>query len=455
MSTPVFSFRAVVLISQTDCAKYSTHEPSLFDDDSWYWFHETQRAMVRGRCVSFQISWDPVLLCDVQTVIRCALRIFEELRCKSSLIFDNAVFTRRTPMGDVMDTIAFSEVSKLRGLWYSISKLDELARDNMNLNTPYSPEDFWIVRDAFSQHHATMNLVCDFVAFDNIFIDSHALRRTGAETRLTQGLGGLAKLCKAVEIEPEVYETAVEQVQHYIDGRGLKKIYLEEEFPDKSYGSIFFDGEMEGDIDALSKDVDIPANFVNTGGCVERVLLYANVQRSSGAPVRLSETHRSVFEHFKGALPMSTVEVVTQKNPRDKVEGDVREAIEGIADMPPIFDMIVDRIAQSKERISIIDAAVQVRDEWKASCFRTYLWDVFLALRTREIPKLNYLRENLIRQLRTFDNHGTTRTRRTKVLHLTFVPFSMVEVSGSIHVPRHQDQDYVGFVGSWLGPHAA
>ncbi|TBA94434.1 hypothetical protein [Rhizobium ruizarguesonis] len=356
-----------------------------------------------------------------------------------------------------MEVLPFADVSSRQGVWQSLGRMAAVVNQGDNLTSPIDPKKHQTVRDFFARCPIVMELLSDFVAFDSFFLDAFALDHSSLQKGLAPVLGRLWELAHPVAIDFDVYRDAIDQVRAFDKKIKKKMKYLEEEYPEKAYGPAYFDANLKLTMDELRKHLGaIPSTFIDSQGTVERILLYSNVQRRSGAPARLSNAHLEALKDFKGALPLSTIEFIQKPNARDKIESDVKTEIPGMAELSvtPIFEMIIDRIASAHQPISIVDAVIDIRGDFEAQCFREYLWQVNLAIRLRDIPKLNLLKKTLVDQLRTFDELGTSRTRRTKRISITLVPGYVFEIPLTIKVPRPQDQDYVGFVGRWLGPHA-
>ncbi|MHA4734044.1 hypothetical protein [Ensifer adhaerens] len=355
-----------------------------------------------------------------------------------------------------MEEIPFSAVRERKGLWLTLSHADTLLTLKEYLTRPFPPLVADALRDAYAGSPHAAELLCDFAAFENIFLDKRALKTWRGTGDLMEALGPLQNLVKVVDIEPQVYEVAICQVQSYKQQAAPTELYLERSpLHDRQNG--YFDGYLEAMFDQMFKDDKrgaIPSAFADTQGNIERLFVYANVQRASGAPVKLSNAHLSTLNDFQGALPLSTAEVVDAKPAIGYVQDVVGSHTPQLltAPLPPIFEMIIDKIKGAKLAISVADAILDIRSGWEGRCFREYLWEVHTALACKNYPKLKQLDDNLLAQLQAFNAAGTSRTRWTKRLLITIGGGTPIEIPVAIRLPRHQDQDYVGFIGRWLGP---
>jgi hypothetical protein len=360
-----------------------------------------------------------------------------------------------------MEEISFSSVRERRGIWLTLSDAETLISHGPNILNEYPTSLGDFIRDEYYRHKGSrfaVEILCDLVAFENLFIDKRALQNwKSSADQLEKVLGPLSKLVKLVEVDAAVYEAAALQAMSYIGKDGQDLSYLEHKFPKNRGGNTYYDGNLEAMLDRMFKDFSfIPSQFVDTQGTVERVLFYANVQRMSGAPVRLSSSHHAALRDYRGALPLSVMEVVEAASALGHVKANVGSHAPEILDapVPPIFEMIIDKIKGTRSQVSLAQAVLELRDEWEGRCFRQYLWDVQEALSSKDLPKLAYLKNNLLSQIREFDVAGTALTRWTKRISFTLIPGYIFEVPISIRIPRHQEQDYVGFIGRWLGPRA-
>lgn len=358
-----------------------------------------------------------------------------------------------------MEEVSFADVRDRRGLWLTLSDSENLIAQNRNLVTPFPAVIADHIRDHFYEARNAAEVLCNFVAFENLYIDKLSLHNwKGSMKKLEEALGPLAEMVKLVEVDLDVYKAAIMQAMAYIGEAGLDQKYLETSTRHKGT-SEYFDGGLKEMLDRMFKDhgfPSIPSQFVDSQGSVERVLFYANVQRFSGAPVRLAASHRAALRDFEGALPLSIIEVVEGTNALDHVQANVGSHAPKLLDtpIPPIFEMIIDQLKESHSKISMAEAIINIRNGWEGQCFRAYLWDVQEALASKNYPKLANLKSSLVSHLREFDAAGTSLTRWTRRLSLTLVPGTLIEIPLSLRVPRHHNHDYIGFIGRWLGPKA-
>ncbi|TCU33122.1 hypothetical protein [Rhizobium azibense] len=357
-----------------------------------------------------------------------------------------------------MEDLLFSAVKERRGLWMTLSDTETLIAQGQNLITPYPAILARSVRDHYYKSQDVAELLCNFVAFENLYIDKRSLPNWGGRVAdLEKALGSLSDLVKLVDVDVDVYKAAIMQAVSYIGDAGLDETYLERKLPQFAHGSEYFDGNLKAMLDRMYKDhglPSIPPRFVDSQGSVERVLFYANVQMLSGAPVRLSRSHYAALRDFQGALPLSIIEVVEATSALEHVEANFGSHVPELLDapIPPIFEMIIEKVKSSRSAISLAEAIVEIRDGWEGRCFRDYLWEVQNALSSKDRSRLAHLKKNLVAQLREFDAAGTSLTRWTKRVSFTVVPGKLIEFPVSLRIPRHQSQEYIGFIGRWLGP---
>ena len=357
-----------------------------------------------------------------------------------------------------MIELDFERLATQRGLWHPIHLVKQFETQSQLLTQEIPNALADTVRDAHlsNPNREFLEAICDYVVFDSIFIDALAMESAGIDARaLDETLGPLSDSLKAIRIPDEVYYSALDHIQNFKRTKHRKLRYLEDAYPEYARGHEFFYHPDKRTIDRFAKRPDtrsIPSAFVDSEGCVERVLLYAEVQRQSKHPVKLAEPHKRVFERFRGALPISIIEALSGENAQASIEGVVREHEPELFSIPvpPIFDIVFDQIRASKTPKSISQAIFEIRKDWDAVQYRNLMYDVSQSIINRDFVRLRNIQSELKSHLKALNRQGNAKSRFTSQLYgvLGFFGFG---IEGNIPIPRHQKYDYVAFIGRWLG----
>lgn len=345
------------------------------------------------------------------------------------------------------------------GIWHSIGAVSLYSGDSSILRQVRSRENASFFRDALFAHtdRDEIEIIGDFLAFEKIFVDKKALERSSINIeKLKTALGPLSDQFQLVDIPSEFYIDIMRNIENIKTEKhqGLK--YLEKLYSEYAGGPYFWDHSLKNLADGLDREnlpQNPPGSFIDSSGSVERVLFYAELQRQSGQPVRLSTAHINVFSQFRDYLPISIIESLSAENAQSKIEKIVSDHEPELFKIPtpPLIDIIFDHIGEQNTETTISQAIKDIRRDWDAVSYRKFVRDVSVCTIKRDFPGLRKLESDLALQLQRVNEQGNAQSRFTGRVDGS-LNFLGVRVNTPVPVLRHQDRDYVGFIGRWLGP---
>jgi hypothetical protein len=292
------------------------------------------------------------------------------------------------------DTVPFTDVEQLRGAWLPLSSLQRVVETGLpNLQAAIDRDQVRLIADillgAADREPAGERvkgfpfpnrcewipaILVDLVVFDHFFVDATAAERRHVSRASLKGLGLLADDILFVRPDEDVYAAAVKSTEIFLANlpphlRQLK--YLEEHDPsDPDRYWRYFDSEYKDAADEFfasgrSGPLHFPARFVDTNGSIERAMSYMQIQRMSGAPVRLNPARLETLSVLNKFLPVSIRSAVRDSNPQGAIEGFVSgELFDHIeVDAPPIFELIVRRMENAPRAVSFLDVIQELRQD--------------------------------------------------------------------------------------------
>lgn len=266
-----------------------------------------------------------------------------------------------------------------------------------------------------------------------------------------------------VELPDEVYDEAIEVARRLIGSLPdfMQENYLEDHLRSGNDISEFFDGTLKRLFDELERArnagrfrADLPSSFVDTNGSIERLLVYSEVQRQSGAPVRLMPTRIQLMAKLDRLLPRSVLQTLREHDPQKEIEELAEKRLfEGKeVEAPPVFNLVMRELGRSTGTSrSLVDVIEEVRN-WNASMqYRDWLWRYYRTYAKPDPLARQRLRDRLAPHLDAMRAAGNGRTLRTATLRFTIGWFG-ISLPIEIRIPRWNTEDFVGFIGEWYAP---
>jgi hypothetical protein len=374
----------------------------------------------------------------------------------------------------IVVNLPFEEVKAAQGAWLSVMQLEAITRLDW-LRQEIRPDKVRAIRDELIYTEAVeqagkpatfnnyLSLLCDLVVFEHIFIDEIAAARMGL-TPATIGntLGPLASIVRFVRPTNEVYETAMAAALTMLRRipEGDRGKYLEERFGIQGNASAFWDDYLKAIFDELFRKNwpgNFPSWFADTDATIERMLTYFEIQRMSGAPVRLSSARVQLLSALGPIVQASVRGMMQQTNPQKTTEDHVAEQF-GVTkddiDTPSVFDLLMRELASGTAPRSVLDVVAEVRGWTTTAKYRGWLWSYHRALATQDFANRAKLLGQLGSHLDAIRETGKPRSQFTRRLHFSVAtPYvGIIDVPVTLPFLRTVDEDYVGFIGEWLAP---
>ena len=381
-------------------------------------------------------------------------------------------------------------MSQRRGVWIPVSQLTELLQRGSWLNQKIEPERAGLVRDALARDARTtakavkaksgtkpeawayasyLATLCDLAVFVHFFVDKIAWERAGDfKDAFPAAFGPLADRFLLVEPDREIYAETIEltnALRRELSEEGQVD-YLES-LDSKRTPQKYWEGSLKSALDYIASgasllNLNAPAEFVDSQGSVERALFYLNLQRVSGAPVRLSATRLELLNNLDIFIPKRIRDQFTAIAPNDEIQQWVASKFVELDafDGPPIFEMLMREFGAVKKDTSVMDVVAEVREWRDTKLYREWLWKYFRAKAEHDPARVQKLKGEMGAHLDAMTIAGDTRTRRTRLVSyslsaaLLYLPFA---ISSKLRVWRWRSEDYVGFIGDWFaaGPRPA
>lgn len=377
-----------------------------------------------------------------------------------------------------MQTADFDDARRLRGLWLDVTTIERLTDSWSEITTTLDASMIEALRSDVLRMGGqpadrlegrdrklviALEFLADAVVFDNLFVDARALRKSQAESRARR----LPDFVRDIQISTKVYASAAEAVVRAWKSQrtGKGKRYLGES---TDFSSFLYDDIEKGVFDDLWDEINVHhdpnlmklrSSFVDTGGHVERVFTYQEIVRQSGVPARMSWNKHKAIEAYRMRLERQ-IQTIVEDHVRNQLIGDALDNFSTTSTAaPPLIDYLL-RYANANAPISLLSAAMNIREGRETQAYRDWLWRLHEAVREpyetalKAQKLLKELDEHLDVMRETFDAVDR-RTRRVKLLPPVVSLFGMSvgsQAGPSLYLPRHPDEAYVGFIARWFCP---
>jgi hypothetical protein len=301
----------------------------------------------------------------------------------------------------------------------------------------------------------------DLVVFNHIFIDKIAADQShiGPE-KVAAAFGSLGRIFCFVQPSADVYRYAIEKTVHVIKNLpdDMQGRYLEDHLRSSNDLTEFWDGTLKHLFDTLTKlPVEkfpiIPSSFVDTNGSVERLLVYLEIQRQSGAPVRLTPSRMQLLAKLDRLLPDSMRQLSRGADPHAEVEMIAMKRLfdENDVEAPAISNLLMRELGNAKGSTSLIEIIEEVRSWSESVKYRDWLWRYYQTYAKRKPLERQKLRDQLSSHLEGMRQAGNGRSWRTARIRFSASAFG-ISIPITLRVPRWVTDDFVGFIGEWFEP---